>query len=101
MLPGVTASRSRGWVDAIAGVRGKTHLTPKFFVTGEADLGGGGSNLTYHLFSGGGFLVGRRYALIAAYRYLDVNYNKDSFSSTWPCRANCLVSQSSSNQTGI
>ena len=79
VLPGITASRSRGWVDGIAGVRGKTHLTPRFFVTGEADLGGGGSNLTYHLFGGAGFLVGRRYALIAAYRYLDVNYNKDSF----------------------
>ena len=77
VLPGVTASRSRGWVDGIAGVRGKTHLTPRFFVTGEADLGGGGSNLTYHFFGGGGFLVGRRYALIAGYRYLDVNYNKD------------------------
>lgn len=40
LLPGVTASRSRGWVDGIAGVRGS-------------------------------------YALIAGYRYLDVNYNKD------------------------
>ncbi|HSJ87594.1 MAG TPA: hypothetical protein VK909_10330, partial [Anaerolineales bacterium] len=49
VLPGVTASRSRGWVDGVAGVRGKTNLTPRFFVTGEADLGGGGSNLTYHL----------------------------------------------------
>lgn len=79
VLPGVTASRSRGWVDGVAGVRGKIHLTPSFFLTGQTDLGGGGTNFTYQFFGGGGFLVGKRYALIAAYRYLDVNYNKDDF----------------------
>ena len=79
VLPGVTATRSRGWVDGVAGVRGKAHLTSKFFLTGKADLGGGGANFTYQLFGGGGFLVGKRYALIAAYRYLDVNYNKEGF----------------------
>ena len=79
VLPGVTSSRSRGWVDGIVGVRGKTHLTRRFFLTGKADVGGGGANFTYQLFGGGGFLVGKRYALIAGYRYLDVNYNKDDF----------------------
>ena len=79
VLPGVTATRSRGWVDGVAGVRAKTHLTSKFFLTGKADLGGGGANFTHQLFGGGGFLVGKRYALIAAYRYLDVNYNKEGF----------------------
>ncbi len=79
VLPGVAVTRSRGWVDGVGGVRGKIHLTPRFFLTGEADLGGGGSNFTYQFFGGGGFLVGKRYALIAAYRYLDVAYNKDDF----------------------
>jgi hypothetical protein len=79
VLPGVTASRSRGWVDGVVGVRGKTNLTRRFFITGKADLGGGGSNFTYQLFGGGGFTLGKHYALIAAYRYLDVNYNKDDF----------------------
>ena len=79
VLPGVTASRSRGWVDGVIGVRGKTHLTRRLFLTGKADVGGGGANFTYQLFGGGGFLVGKRYALIAGYRHLDVNYNKDDF----------------------
>ena len=79
VLPGVTASRSRSWVDGVVGVRGKTHLTSRFFITGKADLGGGGSNFSYQLFGGGGFTLGKHYALIAAYRYLDVNYNKDDF----------------------
>jgi len=79
VLPGVMASRSRGWVDAIVGIRGKTLVTRRFFVTGKADIGGGGANLTYQLFGGAGFLVGKRYALIGGYRYLNVNYNKDDF----------------------
>jgi len=79
LLSTVTASRSRSWVDGAAGLRGKTHLTPRIFLTGEADLGGGGSNLSYQLFGGVGVLVGKRYALIAGYRDLDVNYNKDGF----------------------
>jgi hypothetical protein len=79
LLPNIFVTRSRDWVDGVAGLRGHAHVTPKFFLTGEADLGGGGSNFTYQLFGGGGYLVGKRYALIAAYRYLSVNYNKDDF----------------------
>jgi len=79
LVSSVIASRSRSWVDGAVGLRGKTHLTPRVFLTGEADLGGGGSNFTYQLFGGVGFLVGKRYALIAGYRDLDVNYNKDGF----------------------
>ena len=79
LLATVTASRSRGWVDGVAGIRGRAHLKPRVFLTGKADLGGGGSNFTYQLFGGVGILVGKRYALIAGYRDLDVNYNKDGF----------------------
>lgn len=79
LLTTVTASRSRSWVDGVAGIRGRAHLTPRVFLTGKADLGGGGSNFTYQLFGGGGLLVGSRYALIAGWRHLDVNYNKDGF----------------------
>jgi hypothetical protein len=79
LLPGVTATRSRGWVDGVAGLRGRAHLSPRWFVTGKGDLGGGGSNFTYQLFGGVGVLVGKRYALIGGYRYLDVDYNKDNF----------------------
>jgi hypothetical protein len=79
LLPNIFVTRSRSWVDGVAGLRGRAHVTPKLFLTGKADLGGGGSNFTYQLFGGGGYLVGKRYALIAAYRYLSVNYNKNDF----------------------
>ena len=77
MLPDIFVTRSRDWVDGVAGLRGRVHVAPKVFLTGKADLGGGGSNFTYQLFGGGGFLFGKRYSLIAAYRYLSVNYNKN------------------------
>ncbi len=79
LLSGVSATRSRGWVDAVAGIRGRAHITPRIFLTGKADLGGGGSNFSYQLFGGAGVLVGKRYALIAGYRDLAVNYDKDGF----------------------
>ena len=79
LLPPVTATRSRNWVDGVAGIRGRVHLTPRLFLGGKADIGGGGSNFSYQLFGAAGFFVGKRYALFAGYRDLDVNYNKDGF----------------------
>lgn len=79
LVSSVTASRSKSWVDGVAGIRGRAHLSPRLFVTGKADIGGGGSNFSYQLFGGGGLLVGSRYALIAGWRHLAVNYNKDNF----------------------
>jgi hypothetical protein len=77
--PDLTITRSRQWVDGVAGLRGRIHVTPRVFLTGKGDLGGGGSNFTYQLFGGGGLTFGSRYALIGGYRYLNVNYNQDDF----------------------
>jgi hypothetical protein len=79
LVSSVSASRSKYCVDAVGGIRGRAHLSPRLFVTGKADIGGGGSDFSYQLFGGGGLLVGSRYALIAGWRYLSVNYNKDGF----------------------
>jgi hypothetical protein len=79
ILPATEVSRSRGWVDGIAGLRGKAALSERWFVVGKADLGGGGSNLTYQLLGALGFNLGERFALIGGYRNLSVNYNKDGF----------------------
>jgi hypothetical protein len=90
----VTAPLSKGWVDGVAGIRGRTHFTP-LFLTGKADLGGGGSNFSYQLLGG---LVGKRHALIAGYRDLDVKYNKDGFSLTMRSMVRYWTSGSSSNR---
>jgi hypothetical protein len=78
-LPAATATRSRGWVDAVGGIRGRARLSKRLFVIGKADAGGGGSKFTYQLFGGVGLLMGKRFALIGGYRDLSVNYNKDNF----------------------
>lgn len=79
ILPGVSATASKQWVDAVGGIRGRMHLTPKLFLTGKADLGGGGSEFTYQLAGAVGIQVSPSVALIAGYRHLDVDYNRNDF----------------------
>ena len=79
ILPATSASRSRSWVDGVTGLRGRAHLSPRWFVVGKADLGAGGSELTYQLFGALGVNFGKRIALVGGYRDLKVDYNKDNF----------------------
>ncbi|HEV7473955.1 MAG TPA: hypothetical protein VGN90_07895 [Pyrinomonadaceae bacterium] len=79
ILPAVHLDGSRNWVDAIVGLRGKTNVSEKVFVSGKFDLGGGGSKFTWQAFGGLGYNVSPRVALIGGYRVLDVNYDKDNF----------------------
>jgi opacity protein-like surface antigen len=79
ILPATQVQGSRTWVDGIVGLRGKTAVSKKMFVTGKFDLGGGGSSFTWQLFGGAGYNVTPKIALIGGYRVLDVNYNKNNF----------------------
>jgi hypothetical protein len=79
ILPAQQIQGSRNWVDGVVGLRGKMALSPKLFVTGKFDLGGGGSKFTWQFFGGGGYNVKPNIALIFGYRVLDVDYNKNNF----------------------
>ncbi len=79
IIPAVSVTRSRGWVDAVVGIRGKTHISKKWFVSGKADLGGGGSQFTYQLLGVGGVMITKSVALIGGYRALSVDYDRDNF----------------------
>ena len=79
ILPAVSATASKQWVDAVGGLRGRMHLTPKAFVVGKFDLGGGGSEFTYQLFGGFGLQLNPQIALIGGYRHLSVDYNRNGF----------------------
>ena len=79
ILPATQVQASRNWVDAVVGLRGRTALSEKVFVTGKFDLGGGGSKFTWQLFGGAGYNINPKVALIFGYRVLDVNYNKNNF----------------------
>ena len=79
ILPAASATRSKGWVDAVGGVRARAFLTKKFFLAGKVDAGGGGAKFTYQLFGVGGYQITDRIALVAGWRHLKVNYDKDNF----------------------
>jgi hypothetical protein len=78
-LPAAQASGSRNWVDAVVGLRGKAHLSPRWFVVGKGDFGGGGSNFTYQLFGGVGAQICKSVSFVAGYRDLDVDYDRSGF----------------------
>ncbi|HWC77791.1 MAG TPA: hypothetical protein VG778_10025 [Blastocatellia bacterium] len=77
ILPERQEERSKNWVDVIGGVRGRARLSTRWFLTGKADLGGGGSDFSWQLFGGAGVDVNRRVSLIFGYRHLDVNYDDE------------------------
>jgi hypothetical protein len=79
ILPATRIDASRNWVDGVGGLRGKMALSPKMFLTGKFDLGGGGSNFTWQIFAGAGYNINPKIALILGYRVLDVDYNKNNF----------------------
>jgi hypothetical protein len=79
ILGGLDLSNSRNWVDGVFALRGKTRLSNTWSVNGYADIGGGGSNLTYQVVGTASADLGRRYAIVLGYRYLNVAYNKDRF----------------------
>jgi hypothetical protein len=78
-LSGIDVEGSRGWVDGVLGLRGKMYLPGKWWFSGYADLGGGGSNFTYQVIESVGRDIHKNYAFVLGYRYLNVNYNKDGF----------------------
>lgn len=73
-----TVSSKPDWLDLVGGLRGKVTLSPRFYLTGKADLGGLGSDSTYQLFGGAGITLTPRLAAVVGYRYLNVNYKDDN-----------------------
>lgn len=63
----------------VVGVRGRMNLTPKLFILGKGDVGGGGAKIDYHLFGAFDFQVSKNVALLGGYRGLHVNYDKNNF----------------------
>jgi hypothetical protein len=56
-IPGYnwTNSQSRDWVDPIVGLTGQYRLNDKWFLTGEADIGGYNDSLTWQTFGAVGY----------------------------------------------
>ncbi|HSO74071.1 MAG TPA: hypothetical protein VLU47_04475 [Blastocatellia bacterium] len=79
LLAGRVRDNSKNWADVIGGLRGQAHLTRIFSLIGRGDLGGGGSDFTYHLFGGVGIDLSESVSLFAGYRYLHIKYDRDDF----------------------
>jgi len=65
------------WVDGLAGARFRVPLGSRLGLDGRADIAGFGSKFSWNLQGGLDLAIGRRWALGAGYRHLDVDYDKD------------------------
>lgn len=66
------------WADAIVGLRGELHVDRWSFIL-EGDVGGGGSDLSWHLLGAVEFHFTRNFGIAAGWKVLDVDYENDDF----------------------
>jgi hypothetical protein len=82
--PGVTLGRSyevsETLYDALLGVRYAGRITPRWSYGLQADASTGGTEQTWSALAGLGYSFGKqgRYTLIAGYRYMDIQFEKDN-----------------------
>lgn len=72
-----SGSDSVSWVDGIVGARVVHPVSNNIALTGYADVGGGGSDLTYQFSAGANWKFKKGYTAEAGYRVLDWDYEDD------------------------
>jgi hypothetical protein len=79
-LPGFEASQRKTWAAPVVGVRGSYDFTPKFFGSTRFDIGGAGigADLTAQFYSGVGYRIVPKIALVGGYRFMHVDYDDHS-----------------------
>lgn len=80
-----SASDSDSWTDAVVGVRALHPLNEQWSLLGYADVGGGGSDLTYQFMVGANWDFARDFSAKAGYRQLYWDYKDDG--TTWDMTA--------------
>jgi hypothetical protein len=78
VLPGVLFSRDSDWVDGVVGARWDTRFAGNWEAFASADVGAGGSDLSWQLFGG----VGYRFSwgsIVGGWRHLHIDYEKAGF----------------------
>jgi hypothetical protein len=80
-IVGPLTTRSVGgdesWTDAVVGVRGLYPVADQVTLMGYADVGGGGSDLTYQFMGGVNWEFKKDFTAKAGYRYLSWDYEND------------------------
>jgi len=74
---GASFSGSENWTDAVVGARVIQPISDRWSLTGYADLGGGGSSLTYQILAGANWTLNNRFTAKAGYRYTYWDYEDD------------------------
>ncbi|HEX5075794.1 MAG TPA: hypothetical protein VFW03_21460 [Gemmatimonadaceae bacterium] len=72
------ASGSRSWIDGIGGVRVRLNPAERWHMTAKGDAGAGGSKLTWQAIGSVGYDLSHCCSLDAAYRHLDIDYDRDA-----------------------
>jgi hypothetical protein len=79
VFPGgaISAGGSVSWTDAVVGAVVKHPVSDKVALIGYADVGGGGSDLTYQFIAGANWEFNKGYTAKVGYRYLSWDYEED------------------------
>lgn len=77
VLPGTLASQKSDWADAVIGMRWDTRFAGEWEAFASADVGGGGSDVSWQVFGGLGYRF-KWGSVVAGYRYLHIDYEKSS-----------------------
>ncbi|HEY9199747.1 MAG TPA: hypothetical protein VIR60_10295 [Gammaproteobacteria bacterium] len=72
-----SASGSESWTDGVVGAIVHHQVSDHVSLLGYADVGGGGSDLTYQLIAGANWEFSKGYTAKAGYRLLDWDYEED------------------------
>jgi len=68
-------SGNESWTDAVVGLRVQHPVSDHIALLGYADVGGGGSDLTYQLIAGANWAFKDRYTAKVGYRYMSWDYD--------------------------
>jgi hypothetical protein len=77
-LPGVLLSEKGDWADGVVGIRWDTRFAGNWEAFASADVGGGGSDLSWQVFGGVGYKFSWG-SVVGGWRYLHVDYEKGNF----------------------
>ena len=81
----LSADGSESWTDAVVGVRVLHPVSKNVSLLGYADVGAGGSDLTYQLIAGANWEFAKDFTAKAGYRVMDWDYEDDD--TVWDMQA--------------
>jgi hypothetical protein len=80
-LAGLSFDDEATWVDPVVGVKGRANLSPRFYFTGWAMVGGFGvgSDFMWDVMGGLGYEFTETFSTVLGYRAMSVDYSNDDF----------------------